>query len=231
MYFIILWRMKTPTYPASLPALLFLCALLFPGGLYAHQGDDHETAAEPAGGRVLGTISFATSTRSPEAQQAFIEGALLLHLFEYPFARDQFLKAQEIDPGFAMAYWGEAMTHNHPIWDSQDLAAGRQALAKLGATPDQRLSAAPSERERGFIMALELLYGAGTKAQRDVAYMRAMEALAANYPGDQEAQLFYALSLFGVKAGLEKDELARYNRQKLDQIWHGADERVISRLP
>jgi hypothetical protein len=47
-----------------------------------------------------------------------------------------------------------------------------------------------------------LLYGGGTKAQRDLAYMRAMEQLAARYPDDHEAQLFYALSLFGVEAGV-----------------------------
>ncbi len=127
---------------------------------------------------------------------------LLLHLFEYPYARDEFLKAQELDPDFAMAYWGEAMTWNHPIWDQQDLPAGRAALLKLGATPEERVTRTPAAREQGFLAAVELLYGAGTKAQRDLAYMRAMEQLAARYPDDHEAQLFYALSLFGVSAGV-----------------------------
>lgn len=63
---------------------------------------------------------------------------LLLHLFEYPHARAEFIAAQEIEPDFAMAYWGEAMTHNHPIWDEQDLAAAREVLVKLGATTEQR---------------------------------------------------------------------------------------------
>jgi tetratricopeptide (TPR) repeat protein len=184
----------------SLPACLAF--LLMAGGVTAHEGDDHSAEQPKTTGRVLGQISFPTSTRSPEAQDAFIQGMLLLHLFEYPFARDEFLKAQKLDPGFAMAYWGEAMTFNHPIWDRQDLDGGRRALLKLGPEPEQRITRTVAPREQGFLAAVELLYGGGTKAQRDVAYMRAMEQLAARYPDDHEAQLFYALSLFGVQAGV-----------------------------
>jgi len=183
-------------------ALSLALACLAPVGLYAHGGDDHAAQEQQSSGRVLGRISFPTTTNSPEAQQAFIDGMLLLHLFEYPYARDEFLKAQALDPDFAMAYWGEAMTYNHPIWDRQDLQAGRTALLKLGASPAQRIPRTSEPREQGFLAAVELLYGAGTKSQRDLAYMRAMEQLAARYPDDHEAQLFYALSLFGVEAGV-----------------------------
>jgi tetratricopeptide (TPR) repeat protein len=127
---------------------------------------------------------------------------LLLHLFEYPFAREQFQRARQLDPDLAMAYWGEAMTHNHPIWDRQDLQAGRAVLAELGATPEERMSRTPVAREQGLLAALELLYGQGSKSERDQAYMRAMELLAAEFPEDHEVQLFYALSLFGVRAGV-----------------------------
>ena len=184
----------------SLP--VWVAFILVATSVPAHEGDDHSAGQPEATGRVLGQISFPTSTRSAEAQAAFIQGMLLLHLFEYPFARDEFLKAQQIDPGFAMAYWGEAMTFNHPIWDRQDLDGGRRALLKLGPTPEQRITRTMAPREQGFLAAVELLYGGGTKAQRDVAYMRAMEQLAARYPDDHEVQLFYALSLFGVQAGV-----------------------------
>jgi hypothetical protein len=185
--------------------LMVLCVTLTcltPAAVVAHEGDDHAAQEQQSGGRVLGRISFPTTTTSPEAQQAFIEGMLLLHLFEYPFARDEFLKAQALDPEFVMAYWGEAMTYNHPIWDRQDLQAGRAALLKLGGSPQERIPRTSAPREQGFLAAVELLYGGGTKAQRDLAYMRAMEQLAARYPDDHEAQLFYALSLFGVEAGV-----------------------------
>jgi hypothetical protein len=127
---------------------------------------------------------------------------LLLHLFEYPFARDEFLQAQRIEPGFALAYWGEAMTFNHPIWDEQDVEAGRAALHKLAVTPEKRLAATPDPREKAFLQAVDILYGEGSKAERDRAYARAMERTAARFAEDHEVQLLYALSLFGVQAGV-----------------------------
>jgi len=184
----------------SLPVLL--TAFLIVPVAWSHEGEEEVVEQTEASGRVLGQISFPTTTKSPAAQDAFIRGMLLLHLFEYPFARDEFLQAQQIDPAFAMAYWGEAMTFNHPIWDKQNLQGGRGALLKLGPTPEQRITTTPAAREQGFLAAIELLYGGGTKAQRDLAYMRAMEQLAARYPDDHEVQLFYALSLFGVQAGV-----------------------------
>jgi tetratricopeptide (TPR) repeat protein len=180
-------------------ALLLLLAL--PSGLPAHEGDS-SAGTPPERGRVLGSISFPTSSEVPAAQEAFIQGMLLLHLFEYPYAREEFLRAQQLEPDFAMAYWGEAMTYNHPIWDEQDLAAARDALMKLGPTPEIRVARTPVAREQGLLAALEQLYGPGSKAQRDQAYLRSMEQLAAAYPEDHEVQLFYALSLFGVQAGV-----------------------------
>jgi len=194
--------MKTQRHYFFRAAFLAGSLFLIPATACSHEGEDHVAEQQQSTGRVLGSISFPTTTQSAEAQQAFINGMLLLHLFEYPYARDEFLKAQELDPDFAMAYWGEAMTFNHPIWDQQDLSAGRAALLKLGATPEERITRTPAAREQGFLAAMELLYGAGTKAQRDLAYMRAMEQLAARYPDDHEVQLFYALSLFGVQAGV-----------------------------
>lgn len=190
-----LWQKSSP----AVSALVF--SLLLALSLPAHEGDE-AAAAEPSPGRVLGHISFPTSTGVPEAQEAFIQGMLLLHLFEYPYAREEFLRAQQLDPDLAMAYWGEAMTYNHPIWDEQDLAAARDALMKLGPTPEIRVARTPVAREQGLLASLEQLYGPGTKAQRDQAYMRAMEQLAAAFPEDHEVQLFYALSLFGVQAGV-----------------------------
>jgi len=182
----------------SRPAWLVVLVLLLPFDLAAHGENDAPVTA----GRVLGEISFPTSATSQEAQAAFIRGMLLLHLFEYPFARDEFISAQQLEPGFAMAYWGEAMSYNHPIWDEQDLEAGRAALAKLGTSAELRQAAAATEREKAFLQALDFLYGAGTKSQRDQLYMQAMESMAAQFPDDPEVQLFYALSLLGTKAGV-----------------------------
>jgi tetratricopeptide (TPR) repeat protein len=144
----------------------------------------------------LGHIDFPTSG-APEAQEYFIHGALLLHSFEYPDAAEAFREAQRLDPDFAMAYWGEAMTYNHTLWSEQDREAAWEALERLGATSDARLAAAPTEREKGYLLALELLYGEGTKLERDRAYAEAMRRLRQNYPDDDEAQAFYALAILG----------------------------------
>ena len=144
----------------------------------------------------LGKIDFTNSGAS-EAQEAFTRGALLLHSFEYEDAREAFRETQTIDPDFALAYWGEAMTHNHPLWAEQDRVAALEALAKFGPTPSERLAKAPTERERGYLEAVEILYGEGDKASRDRAYSKAMAHLAERYPDDLEARSFYALSILG----------------------------------
>ena len=79
---------------------------------------------EPAEGQSasLGRIDFPNSG-PPEAQADFLDGVLFLHNFEYYDAAAAFRRAQQSAPGFALAYWGEAMTYNHPIWMEQDSAA------------------------------------------------------------------------------------------------------------
>lgn len=159
--------------------------------------------AQPQASAGLGTLVFPTSTRSSEAQVAFIRGALLLHLFEYDDAAAAFQQAEKLDPGFAMAYWGEAMTYNHGVWNQVDATAGRAALQKLGATPQARAAKAPTAREKDYLAAVEILYdGQGSKAQRDARYAQAMQQLAKDYPGDNQAQLFYALALLGRSEGV-----------------------------
>ena len=149
----------------------------------------------------LGTIDFPTSG-APAARAPFIRGVLWLHSFEYEAAAQAFREAQRIDPGFAMAYWGEAMTYTHPLWNEQDSSAGHAILQRLGPTPEARRAAAPTPRERGYLSAVEILYGDGAKAQRDTAYALAMERLVAQFPGDREAQVFYAAALLGLSQGV-----------------------------
>jgi tetratricopeptide (TPR) repeat protein len=110
--------------------------------------------------------------------------------------------AQGRDPDFAMAHWGEAMTHNHPIWMEQDREAALSALRDLAPTPDGQLQKAPTEREKAYLRTLHVLYGAGkenpkSKEARDDAYEQAMADLAKQYPEDLDAQAFHALSILG----------------------------------
>jgi tetratricopeptide (TPR) repeat protein len=151
----------------------------------------------------LGTATFPTSTHSALAAREFIRGLLLLHLFEYEDAASSFTAAEKADPGFAMAYWGEAMTFNHPVWNQVDVQAGQAALAKFGPTPQSRAQRIADPRERAWFSAVEILYsGAGSKAERDARYAAAMQQLSVAYPNDDEAQLFYALALLGKSEGV-----------------------------
>lgn len=151
----------------------------------------------------LGTANFPTSTKSAAAQHEFVRGLLLLHLFEYPDAAKAFVAAEKLDPGFAMAYWGEAMTFNHPVWNELDMKAGEAALAKFGATPEARASRISDARERAYMGAVEILYtDKGTKPERDARYAQAMERMSKAYPADDEVQLFYSLALLGRSEGV-----------------------------
>lgn len=124
----------------------------------------------------LGAIDFPT-TAGPEAQQAFVRGVLLLHSFEYEDARTEFRQSRELEPDFAMAAWGEAMTHNHPLWQEQDREAALEALERMAPTPEERRALAGTEREAMYLDAVEALYGEGSKSRRDEEYLDAMRRL------------------------------------------------------
>jgi len=161
-----------------------------------HEGHGPTTPA-PAKGR-FGSVSFANSGAA-SAQPAFLRGLALLHNFEYGDAAAAFREAQRLDPSFAMAYWGEAMTFNHGIWREQDSVKARAILERLGATPSERLAKAKTAREKDYLRALDKLYfGSGTKAGRDSAYALAMAALAERNASDADAQLFYSLALLSL---------------------------------
>jgi tetratricopeptide (TPR) repeat protein len=144
----------------------------------------------------LGTIDFPTSG-SQAAQPLFIKGVLLMHSFEYEDAREAFVEAQKLDPAFAMAYWGEAMTFNHPVWQRTSPDLAKAALAKLAPNADARRAKAPTEKEKDWLSSVEKLFGPGEKLARDLAYAESMKRMADKYPNDDEVKSFYALALLG----------------------------------
>ncbi|RPA69889.1 hypothetical protein EF405_00935 [Cyclobacteriaceae bacterium YHN15] len=144
----------------------------------------------------LGSLDFPISGK-PKAQEAFHKGLLLMHSFEYMDALDAFKEAQQEDPECIMAYWGEAMAYNHPIWQEQDYQKGNETLSRLGATREERLSKAKTPIEKEFLTAIEILYGEGNKVERDKAYASYFEELYKKYPENDEITVFYSLALMG----------------------------------
>ena len=91
----------------------------------------------------LGVVNLEVQG-APEAVDAFNTGLLLLHSFEYEDARESFRTAIAMDSTMAMAYWGEAMTFNHPIWHRQKPDSARASMSRrtiAGAEPDSKLEA------------------------------------------------------------------------------------------
>src|SRR5688500_13875368 len=98
------------------------------------------------GGQELGTITFPNSGNAA-AQAAFLEGVKNLHSFQFDEAAVAFQRAQKADPSFAMAYWGEAMSHNHPLWAQQDDRAAKAILEKIAPTSEGRQARARLAKE------------------------------------------------------------------------------------
>ena len=178
--------MKTIEIRARLELTIFVLGALVYAGL-----------GTPTRAQQLGSITFPTSGAST-AQPAFLEGVKDLHSFEFDEAAVAFQKAEQLDPNFAMAYWGEAMSHNHPLWAEVDVPAAQKALEKLASTPAARVAKAKTDKEKAYLDALnQLFYAPGDKLARDNAYSQAMAKMYERWPDDHEVDALYALSLLG----------------------------------
>jgi hypothetical protein len=142
----------------------------------------------------FGTVHFATSCNET-AQRRFDRGMRYQHSFWYQSSKEIFEDVLKADPECGIAYWGIAMSllwNPHVPTPAANLAEGATAIAK-GKTVG-----AKSQRERDFIEALSVMYADHDKVPhgaRVQAYLKAMEALAGRYPDDDEAQIFYAITL------------------------------------
>ena len=144
----------------------------------------------------LGRVEFPTSTKSAPAQAHFTTGLAWLHSFGYDEAIDEFRKAQALDPGFALAYWGEAMSHYRPIWRIEDLPAARAALAKLAAPAESRCAKAGTDRERAYLAAAEALFDpSAPQSTRHEGFAEGMRRLSEQDPKDVDAAVFYVFTL------------------------------------
>jgi tetratricopeptide (TPR) repeat protein len=151
-------------------------------------------ASQEEGDQRLGTVHFATSCNEA-AQRRFDRGMRYQHSFWYRQSKEIFEEVLKADPECGIAYWGIALSllnnpHNPP--PAPNLPLGLDAIQKGKAV------GAKTERERDFIDTLLVFYTDYDKiahGARVQAYLKAMETLAQHYPSDDEAQLFYAITL------------------------------------
>jgi len=175
----------------ALHILVAACTAALPLSLAAQQ---HSHLA--SGDAKLGRVHFETSC-SPQAQVPFDRALALLHSFEFGPAIVEFQAALAADEGCAMADWGIALSR----WGNP-FAAGLKprSFLQLGREAIQAAQAAKpkTQRERDYIAAAGRLYESfESTSQHDrlEAYSDAMSKVAARYPADTEASIFYALSL------------------------------------
>ena len=170
----------------AIGALLILALAALTAGPIRAQGKSTER---------LGTVRFATSC-APAVQPKFDRSVALLHSFHLDAAVGAFTEVAAADPSCGMAYWGMAMA-----WLGNPLAAPPSARGMkegTAAVEKAKVAGAKTDRERDYIAAVELFYKDADKLDhrtRAVAYERAMEQIAARYPTDREAAVFYALAL------------------------------------
>ena len=143
----------------------------------------------------VGSFDFPSSANA-EAQVHFELGVGYLHSFGFAQAQEEFQRAQALDPDFALAYWGETFTYNHPFIGEWDAQSPKAALNRLAATSEQRLAKAATAREKGFLRAAEAYaFTPGTVGNRRTAWMQAMQEVYAQFPDDDEVAAFTAVAM------------------------------------
>jgi len=158
------------------------------------------SAADARDAQIYGNTDFPTSG-SPEAHDVFIVGLLQLHNFEFEDARASFQAAQNLDPEFGMAYWGEALSYEHMLWNRFETDKSRDVIARLGRNKAEREAMFPTEREKDYLRSIEILFAAGTQEERELAYSAALAEMYGNYPEDLDAAALYAVSLITTSHG------------------------------
>ncbi len=184
----------------ALVSLLGVLALPLPA--LAQHDATHET---------LGRVSFPTSC-DPKVQPEFERGVAMLHWYWFGTAGRTFRAILEKDPNCAMAYWGIAVDLLGNTLSGPPAPKDAQAAWEL--LEKARAARAPTEREQGWIEALRGYYRGHDSIPLETrlrTYNAAMAKLAARYPEDFEAQVFYALTL---QASAPSADLAYANQLK-----------------
>lgn len=230
--------------PRKCCSLLFALTVATPVGILAQHVHAPLSAKTSHDSSFVGTIVFPNSG-STRAQQFFLRGVALLHTFSYDRAREAFQQAERIDPDFALAYWGEALSDRWPQGLSEDTLAARAALERLAPTAVARAEKAHTARERAYVAAVETLFGmnlqpgdaqisgmSGMRLRIDsvriARYAESMRALHVAYPDDDEAASFYAHALMN-RRNFEWNDPDRFFRTSIAMA--AALEGVFARNP
>jgi len=156
-------------------------------------------------GDKLGKVQFQNSC-SPAVQEKFLRGVAMLHSFYYSAAQKAFEEVAAEDNSCAIAAWGYAsILMSNPL---QGIGASlKSAELAQAAINKGRSMGAKTQREREYLEAVAAYYedfANRPERARQLARAKAYEALAAKYPDDDEAQIFYALYLAGTQTASDQ---------------------------
>src|SRR5215831_4635568 len=156
-------------------------------------------------GDKLGKVEFPNSC-SPAVQEKFLRGVAMLHSFYYSATQKAFEDVAAEDNSCAIAAWGYAsILMLNPL---QGIGASPKSAQQAQAAIDKgRQMGAKTQRERDYLEAVAAYYenfSSRTERERQLARAKAYEALAAKYPDDDEAQIFYALYLTGTQTASDQ---------------------------
>jgi hypothetical protein len=149
-----------------------------------------------ANGERLGSVNFVTSCNEA-AQKDFNSAVALLHSFQFSRAIARFNAVLVQDPACGIAYWGISLSNWSNPFAAGTKNAGQLQLGREAAGRGTSVGS-KTERERSYIAAVSELYtdfDSRPQRARILAYRDAMARVAAKYPQDHEAQIFYALAL------------------------------------
>lgn len=137
-----------------------------------------------------------TVTANPEAQKFFNQGVNLVFGFNHAEAIRSFREAARLDPNCAMCWWGVAFALGSNI----NLPMPDDAIPAAWAALKNAEALAPkvTPREQAYIAALSKRYAETKDADRaalNAAFAKAMGEVAAKYPDDIDAQVFWAESM------------------------------------
>jgi tetratricopeptide (TPR) repeat protein len=141
----------------------------------------------------LGTLSHPVTTQSEQAQRYFDQGLRLTYAFNHAEAWRAFKQAQELDPGCAMCFWGEAFVLGANINAPMEEGAVQPAFVALTNAKARASKATASEQ--ALINALAQRYASSQDADGAAlaeAYADAMAAAHEKYPDDQDIAVLFA---------------------------------------
>ena len=153
----------------------------------------------------LGKVEFPNSC-SPAVQEKLLRGIAMLHSFYYSATQRAFEDVAAEDNSCVIAAWGYAsILMSNPL---QGIGASPKGAQQAQIAIDKgRQMGAKTDRERDYLEAVAAYYqdfSNRTERERQLARAKAYEALAAKYPNDDEAQIFYALYLAGTQTASDQ---------------------------